>query len=202
MLTRSLVNKWPQRNQQILTSSSLPEEVYWNSSLRQPRIPHWASRLPSASTLECWGLNSGPCPNWLITSSKVLSSRSLACNLPHSIKCWTHCYTVRSFRVFSYSSHHLNLLAIRTTHWHPSSHVKRKKDLHTLWLPRVLFFLVVLFFVVVVVLFVFFFQDRVSLYSPGCPGTHFVDQAGLKNLPASASRVLGLKVCATTAQRW
>jgi hypothetical protein len=23
------------------------------------------------------------------------------------------------------------------------------------------------------------FRDRVSLYSPGCPGTHFVDQAGL-----------------------
>jgi hypothetical protein len=43
------------------------------------------------------------------------------------------------------------------------------------------------------------FQDRVSLYSPGCPGTHFVDQAGLelKNPPASASRVLGLKACAT-----
>jgi hypothetical protein len=38
------------------------------------------------------------------------------------------------------------------------------------------------------------------LYSPGCPGTHFVDQAGLKlrNLPASASRVLGSKACATT----
>jgi hypothetical protein len=36
--------------------------------------------------------------------------------------------------------------------------------------------------------------DRVSLYSPGCPGTHFVDQAGLelRNLPASASWVLGL----------
>ena len=36
--------------------------------------------------------------------------------------------------------------------------------------------------------------------SPGCPGTHSIDQAGLKlrNLPASASRVLGLKVCATT----
>jgi hypothetical protein len=46
----------------------------------------------------------------------------------------------------------------------------------------------------------FVFQDRVSLYSPGCPGTHFVDQAGLelRNLPASASRVLGLKVCTTT----
>jgi hypothetical protein len=24
-----------------------------------------------------------------------------------------------------------------------------------------------------------FFRDRVSLNSPGCPGTHFVDQAGL-----------------------
>jgi hypothetical protein len=37
--------------------------------------------------------------------------------------------------------------------------------------------------------FVFVFRDRVSLYSPGCPGTHFVEQAGLKlrNLPASAS---------------
>ena len=44
------------------------------------------------------------------------------------------------------------------------------------------------------------FWDRVSLYSPGCPGTHFVDQAGLelRNPPAaSASRVLGLKACAT-----
>jgi hypothetical protein len=34
-----------------------------------------------------------------------------------------------------------------------------------------------------------FFEDRVSLYSSGCPGTHFVDQAGLelRNPPASAS---------------
>ncbi|GAB1295636.1 Advillin [Apodemus speciosus] len=33
-------------------------------------------------------------------------------------------------------------------------------------------------------------SDRVSLYSPGCPGTHSVDQAGLelRNPPASASR--------------
>jgi hypothetical protein len=46
----------------------------------------------------------------------------------------------------------------------------------------------------------FVFSDRVSLYSPGCPGTHFVGQAGLelRNPPASASRVLGLKACATT----
>jgi hypothetical protein len=44
------------------------------------------------------------------------------------------------------------------------------------------------------------FRDRVSLYSPGCPGTHSVDQAGLelRNPPASVSQVLGLKVCATT----
>jgi hypothetical protein len=46
----------------------------------------------------------------------------------------------------------------------------------------------------------FVFRDRVSLYSPGCPGTHFVDQAGLKlrNSPASTAQVLGLKVWATT----
>jgi hypothetical protein len=43
------------------------------------------------------------------------------------------------------------------------------------------------------------FRDRVSLCSPGCSGTHSVDQAGLelKNPPASASWVLGLKACAT-----
>jgi hypothetical protein len=46
-------------------------------------------------------------------------------------------------------------------------------------------------------------QDRVSLCSLGCSGTHSVDQAGLelRNLPASASQVLGLKACATTARR-
>jgi hypothetical protein len=49
-------------------------------------------------------------------------------------------------------------------------------------------------------LFVFVFQDRVSLYSPDCPGTHSVDEAGLelRNPPASASQVLGLKVYTTT----
>ncbi|GAB1286845.1 Transient receptor potential cation channel subfamily M member 7 [Apodemus speciosus] len=38
---------------------------------------------------------------------------------------------------------------------------------------------------------------------PGCPGTHSVDQAGLelRNQPASASQVLGLKAWATTARR-
>ena len=53
------------------------------------------------------------------------------------------------------------------------------------------------FFIVVFCLFVCF-----SLCSPGCPGTHSVDQDDLKlrNLPASTSQVLGLKTCATTAQ--
>jgi hypothetical protein len=50
--------------------------------------------------------------------------------------------------------------------------------------------------------FLFGFRDRVSLYSPGCPGTNSVDQAGLelRDLFASASQVLELKACATTAQ--
>jgi hypothetical protein len=50
--------------------------------------------------------------------------------------------------------------------------------------------------------FVFlFFQDRVYLYSSDYPGTHSVHQAGLelRNPPASASRVLGLKASTTTA---
>ena len=50
--------------------------------------------------------------------------------------------------------------------------------------------------------FYFFPRDTrqgFSVCSPGCPGTHFVDQAGLelRNPLASASRVLGLKACAT-----
>jgi hypothetical protein len=47
------------------------------------------------------------------------------------------------------------------------------------------------------------FQDRVFLYSPGCPEAHFVDQdvLELRNPPASASQVLGLKACITTARQ-
>jgi hypothetical protein len=46
-------------------------------------------------------------------------------------------------------------------------------------------------------LFGLVFRDRVPLCSPGCPGTHSVDQAGLelRNPPVSASQVLGLKAC-------
>ena len=47
------------------------------------------------------------------------------------------------------------------------------------------------------------FRDSVFLYSPSCPGTNSVDQAvlELRNPPAFASQVWGLKACATTAQR-
>jgi hypothetical protein len=50
-------------------------------------------------------------------------------------------------------------------------------------------------------LFIYFaFFETGFLCSPGCPGTHFVDRAGLelRNPPASASQVLGLKPCVTT----
>jgi hypothetical protein len=61
------------------------------------------------------------------------------------------------------------------------------------------FGLLLLLLLLLLFCFVLVFQDRVSLCSSGCPGTHFVEQAGLelRNLPASASQVLGLKVCAT-----
>jgi hypothetical protein len=45
-----------------------------------------------------------------------------------------------------------------------------------------------------VFVFVLFFETGfLCIYSPGCPETHFVDQAGLelRNPPASASQVLG-----------
>jgi hypothetical protein len=53
-----------------------------------------------------------------------------------------------------------------------------------------------------VCLFVYvFFFGQGFLCRPGCPGTHSVDQAGLelRNPPASASQMLGLKACATAA---
>jgi hypothetical protein len=45
-----------------------------------------------------------------------------------------------------------------------------------------------------------FFQDRVSLCSSGCPGTHSGDQASLefRDLSTSTSWVLELKACAAT----
>jgi hypothetical protein len=54
-------------------------------------------------------------------------------------------------------------------------------------------------------LFSFFFFSFSFFFFFGqgfCPGTHSVDQAGLelRDPPASASQMLGLKVCTTTTQ--
>jgi hypothetical protein len=58
-----------------------------------------------------------------------------------------------------------------------------------------------IFFIFYFYLFICFFETF-SLYNLGCHGTHSVDQAvlELRNPPVSASQVLGLKVCATTAR--
>jgi hypothetical protein len=78
---------------------------------------------------------------------------------------------------------HIQLTAIFEIRWDCGSMMLLTRD--DFGIIRILFFFLV-------------FRDRVSLCSPGCPGTHSVDQAGfeLRNPPASASRVLGLKVCA------
>jgi hypothetical protein len=54
----------------------------------------------------------------------------------------------------------------------------------------------------VFIYFSFWFFKIRFLCSPGCPRTHFVDKAGLepRDPPASASRVLVFKACATIAQ--
>jgi hypothetical protein len=71
----------------------------------------------------------------------------------------------------------------------------------------ILFIYLFIYLFILFIYFIYYYylgsvRDRVSLYSHGCLGTHFVDQDDLKlrNLPASASQVLGLKVCATTAR--
>jgi hypothetical protein len=61
--------------------------------------------------------------------------------------------------------------------------------------------LALIFFLFVCLFFCFGFEAGFLCVALGCPGTHSVDQAGLelRNPPASASQVLGLKACATTA---
>ena len=53
-------------------------------------------------------------------------------------------------------------------------------------------------------LFVCFIKTGFLLYSPGCPRTRSVNQAGLelRDLPVSASQVLELKACTTTTIDW
>jgi hypothetical protein len=89
--------------------------------------------------------------------------------------------------------------------WHELKSSERRKShlrkcLHKtrLWASPKAFSFVCLFVCLFLFCFVLF-QDRVYLYSPDCPETHFVDQAGLRlrNPPASAFGVLELKVCAT-----
>ena len=76
-----------------------------------------------------------------------------------------------------------------------SLHVVAGNWTQDLWKSSSQYFLVFFFWIL-------FFRDRFSLCSPGCPGTHSVDQVGLKlrNPPASVSQVLGLKLCTTTAR--
>jgi hypothetical protein len=52
--------------------------------------------------------------------------------------------------------------------------------------------------------FFWFFETGFLSIALADPGTHSVDQAGLQlgNPPASASRVLGLKACATTPRSY
>ena len=86
--------------------------------------------------------------------------------------------------------------------WNFRSHKIRLVLLETFPELRALMDLIFVYvWVLFVCLFVCFLRKRLSVYSPGCPGTHSVDQAGfeLRNPPASASQVLGLKACATTA---
>ena len=63
-----------------------------------------------------------------------------------------------------------------------------------------MFLFFVFVFCLLFLLLLLFSQDMVSLCSPGYPGALSVDQAGLelRNPPASASQVLGLKVSGTT----
>jgi hypothetical protein len=89
-----------------------------------------------------------------------------------------------------------------TTTLHPALELSHLPNLNCFFVLFCFSFFILLFiclFVFVCLFFAFVFRDRVSLCSPGCPGTHSVDQAGLelRNPPASASRVLGLKACAT-----
>jgi hypothetical protein len=77
--------------------------------------------------------------------------------------------------------------------WGTSWHTNFQVFLGGGWVFLFVWFVFCFLFCLFVFLFVVFFPDRVSLYSPGCPGTYFVDQAGL------TLQVLGLKACITTA---
>jgi hypothetical protein len=62
------------------------------------------------------------------------------------------------------------------------SRIKNQCNIKKFYISITFLFILFLFFLF---LFLFLFWDRVILYSPGCPGTHSVDQAclELRNLP-------------------
>ena len=106
----------------------------------------------------------------------------LQASLPPEPSCWLYfCYMqfVHLFNDFLYSDFKAPVLRIRLfrgcflPQFAQSALISKSSFL----LLHSLFFFC-LFFV---------FRDRVSLNSPGCPGTHFVDQAGLelRNPPVS-----------------
>jgi hypothetical protein len=67
-----------------------------------------------------------------------------------------------------------------------------KMELGVCFVLFVLFFVFCFLLLLFLVFGVLVFRDRVSLYSPGCPGTHFVDQTGLelRNLPAVCAHLV------------
>jgi hypothetical protein len=55
--------------------------------------------------------------------------------------------------------------------------MERRESMHTTFLKS--FYFILFYFILFIYLFILVFRDRFSLCSLGCPGTHFVDQAGL-----------------------
>jgi hypothetical protein len=107
---------------------------------------------------------------------------------------YTHVHThIHKHMPHTYHKHTTNTYTHTYTHTHTHTHTHTYIYIYIYHKHTFFFFFC---------FFVLSFETRVSLCSPGCPGIHCVDQAGLelRNLPASASQVLGLKVCATTAQ--
>ncbi|GAB1292634.1 Major facilitator superfamily domain-containing 13B [Apodemus speciosus] len=97
------------------------------------------------------------------------------------------------FRMKTSSAWKMTLLSIKSEAWAYSLITLGTEMLSSFFS----FYYVKLFLDVYKISELAFYQSQwVSLYSPGCPGTHSVDQTGLElgNPPASASQVLGLKV--------
>jgi hypothetical protein len=118
-----------------------------------------------------------------------------------SLYLFYYCYVLyRDINI--YYMYRYNLIHCHYYFWTSVLSSRSSKIMNSFYLVLFIFSKIYYLFIfsIFVCLFVFVFRDRVSLYSPGCPGTYFVDQAGLelRNPPASASWVLGLKACATT----